>query len=304
MAKCTSANGDLEGLSKQTSVKGKMQRLALEWLRIKNERGDVPTSLRFLFYELEQQGKVSKRTLKLDGTVGKRKPDQDLIAAVTVLRENGLIPWDWIVDESRSVHQWECDVSVYHYVAQSVERATIDPWIVAKRPVLITESRGIGGILARGIARQYVVSVAATGGMCAGFLVTKVAPLLEDEETLVLYVGDDDLAGNDIEANSRRVLEHHTGRTFTDDNWQRLALTEEQRDYFERRGIKPIKKKDNRHKSGKAHLAYEAEALGQGTIIQIVRTRLDELLPEPLARVQERENNEQAAVLKLLKRNL
>jgi hypothetical protein len=44
------------------------------------------------------------------------------------------------------------------------------------------------------------------------------------------------------------------------------------------------------------HEAYETEVLGQQVIVQLVRDRLDDLLPEPLDDVQEREADGQAAV--------
>jgi hypothetical protein len=290
-----------ELLSKPTSVKGKIQRIALEYLREKEARDEVPTSIRFLFYELEQLGKTSKRNIKLDGTEGKRKGDADLISAVTWLRVNGLIPWDWLADESRSVHAWECAPSVNEYILREIRRASIDPWARAElKPFLLTESRGIAGILSRGIAQEYLVPCAGTGGMCHGFLRTKVARYLKDEDTVVGYIGDDDLAGNDIEDNARRVLEHATGRTFTDDTWIRLAVTADQQADFKARGIKPIRKKDNRHKNGKPHWAYEAEALGQGVLVGIVRDWLDELLPETLKRVHEHETRQRAKIIKLL----
>ena len=46
--------------------------------------------------------------------------------------------------------------------------------------------------------------------------------------------------------------------------------------------------------------AYEVEALGQGVVTAIVRDVLDQLLPEPLERVQVREADGRAAMLRHL----
>jgi hypothetical protein len=289
-------------LSKPDSVKGKIQRIALAYIREKESRGEIPTAIRFLFYELSQQGHVSKRCTKLDGTPGKRKADQDLICAVTVLREEGLIPWDWIVDESRKVHGHSGSATVAKDLINCLNIAHIDPWLGGKRPVIVTESRGVGGVVDRTLGEPYVINTCATGGMCHGFIVNEVAPLVEDEDTVVGYIGDDDLAGGHIEGHTKSVLEHHTGRIFTDETWVRLAVTEEQREEFKRRGIDPIRKKDKRHKGGKPHWAYEAEALGQGVLIGIVRDFLDSLLLEPIKSVHEREIEERAKLIKLLNR--
>ena len=55
-------------------------------------------------------------------------------------------------------------------------------------------------------------------------------------------------------------------------------------------------KRDGRRKDGRTHEAWEAEALGQGPITEIIRRRLNRLLPEPLAGVLEREARERAEV--------
>jgi len=42
------------------------------------------------------------------------------------LRELGLVPWSWILDESRDVTTWRYATSVYEYeyVVETVERAS------------------------------------------------------------------------------------------------------------------------------------------------------------------------------------
>ena len=50
-----------------------------------------------------------------------------------------------------------------------------------------------------------------------------------------------------------------------------------------------IIKRDRRYKDGRPHEAVETEAISQRVLIDILRDWLDALLPEPLTRVQERE---------------
>jgi hypothetical protein len=47
---------------------------------------------------------IPKVYRKPDGTERKRTPGQDISDAVNVLREAGLVPWGWIVDETRTLH--------------------------------------------------------------------------------------------------------------------------------------------------------------------------------------------------------
>jgi hypothetical protein len=110
----------------------------------------------------------------------------------------------------------------------------------------------------------------------------------------VLYLGDFDLAGGDIEANTHRVLEREIGGKLA---WERLALTREQvRD----NGLPVIIKHDRRFKDGGAHEAVETEALSQGVIVRIVRQRLDALLPMPLDDFLAREARQRAGLRRLL----
>jgi len=65
--------------------------------------GDLPTSNRFLFYELVQRGILDKTKTRQTG----RGADQNLSDASKWLRDEGLVPWGWIVDETRSLTEWD-----------------------------------------------------------------------------------------------------------------------------------------------------------------------------------------------------
>ena len=94
----------------------------------------------------------------------------------------------------------------------------------------------------------------------------------------MLYFGDLDLAGDQIEANTRRVLEREIGGIL---QWQRLALTERQ---VTEHSLPTIVKRDCRYNDEHPHEAVETEALSQTVLVDILRRRLDALLPEPLPR--------------------
>ena len=51
------------------------------------------------------------------------------------------------------------------------------------------------------------------------------------------------------------------------------------------------------------HEAVETEAIGQGLLIEILRAWLEVRLPEPLARVQEREARQRRRIAALLTTN-
>jgi hypothetical protein len=126
-------NGLVEGLSAPSTKKGRLQRACLGLLREHEADGALPTSIRFLFYELEGRGIIPKVYRHPDGSARRRTPSQDVSDALTHLREAGVVPWDWLVDESRTLHSWA--------YAGSVQRRQV---MRKANPVLSGVVRGIG----------------------------------------------------------------------------------------------------------------------------------------------------------------
>jgi hypothetical protein len=253
----------------------------------------IPTSIRFLFYELVALKIIEKQASGVlrPGAVGQRRPDQDVIDAITDLRESGSIPWNAIVDETRSLDDYTGWPTVAEGLGAYLNVIELDPWRGAA-PLILTESRSLAGVL-RALMREYRVKIAPTNGQTNGFLRNDVAPKIR-AATPVLYLGDWDFSGGHIEANTRRVLERTIGRDLV---WERLALTETQVD-DPRLNLTVIDKYDRRTKT--THPSVETEALSQQVIVRIVRDRLTARLPEPLASVQEREEAERGRLRRLL----
>lgn len=244
--------------------------------------GTLPTSARFLFYELVARRIVSKHA------TGARRADQDAGSALTWLREKGLIPWEDVIDETRSLDDFTGAKSVTDWIRSVLEQACIDPWD-GDHPIILCESRSLAGVL-RSVAHEYRVQIASTNGQCAGFLHTEIGPRLYSRQR-VLYFGDLDFSGGHIEANTRRVLERKVATL----EWERLALTPQQ---AKRYRLTAIQKYDARTK--RYHPAIETEALSQAVIVDLLRRRLDFLIPKPLSRVQEQERREQRRMRRIL----
>ena len=137
------------------------------------------------------------------------------------------------------------------------------------------------------LAAEYAVKLAPTNGQAGGFLHTDIAPVLQPADR-VLYIGDFDWCGHQIENNTRSVLERLVGG---DLNWTRIALTAEQVEQYNL-ADKQILKADHRYKPVRHYPAVETEALKQHVVVQIIRDALDAELPAPLDRVREREARE------------
>jgi hypothetical protein len=264
-------------------------RTALRELLTEHERdGAQPTSARFLFYELVQRGIISKERK----TRGGRRPDQNMNEALTDLREHGDVPWEWIVDETRSLDDYRGASTLRKWMLEALPQARLDPWVVMRRSFLPRAARWAGVL--RELVLDYAVLIAATNGQCGGFLHTRIAPIVQPGQR-ILYLGDLDLSGGQIEANTRRVLEREAGELA----WERLALTREE---VERYGLPTIEKHDRRYNDGHPHEAVETEALSQVIIVEIVRNRLEQLLPEPLGYVHERASQQRAVIQRALHR--
>jgi hypothetical protein len=262
------------------SKTGRLRAALLGLLDEHEHDGALPTSARFLFYELVQRGVITKTA------TGARRPDQDMADALTGLREDGQVPWNWIVDETRSVDAIPVAATITAWMTGMLEEARLDPWQGDPAPLVLTESRSLAGVL-RATAYQYAVPIASTNGQCGGFLHTQVAPSLAPGQQII-YLGDLDLAGSQIEANTRAVLEQYTGPL----RWERLAVTAAQVAEF---GLLVITKRDRRYRDGgRLHEAVETEALSQSALTAMLTAHLDGLLPGPLENVLEREDAQRA----------
>jgi hypothetical protein len=294
---------DSDGLSPPDTKAGRLQRACLALLREHEHDGTIPTNGRFVFYELEQRGLVPKHYLDAVGKQRVRTPAQDISDATMRLRELGLVPWWWILDESRNVSEWRYAASVYEYVVEAAEDARIDCWAGEPPPLVVCEARATRGVLER-VTAEYLAPITATGGQCGGHLVNEVVPRLKGNERKVLYLGDCEERGpgDQIEANTRRYIEDHAGRTFTDETWIKVALTAEQVARNPRLRRLAIDKVDNRYRPPRPYRAVECEAVGQAVLERMLRTVLDRLLPEPLDRVRVREQRQRARMRAALRR--
>jgi hypothetical protein len=270
---------------------GKLRRVVFDLLKEHEAAGDdgLPTNARFLVYELIQRLVIAKHGKQK----GARRTDQNVHDALTDLREAGLVPWDWIVDETRSLDDYTGWPTIKEAAMSSARYARLDPWKGRKR-LLLMESRSLAGVT-RKLARQYRAMIAATNGQVGGFLHTDIAPILKPGDP-VLYAGDYDHQGGQIEDNTRRVLEQIIGGEL---DWKRIALTAQQVERYGLQGLE-IMKPDRRYNPPRHHPAIECEALKQEVFVQIVRDALDAELPEPLDRVLERERRQRRQVERLL----
>lgn len=143
----TERNKMTRGVKAGTINRSEVMRQAVLMLyAIHKDEGTIPTSARFLFYELVAREIIEKGGLK-------KRPDQEVINALTQLRKSGQIPWDGIVDETRSIEDYRGAVSIADGVADRIRYIHLDPWH-GSAPMILCESRSLVGAL-RNVAQRY-----------------------------------------------------------------------------------------------------------------------------------------------------
>jgi hypothetical protein len=243
---------------------GRMRREVMRRYLEHVQKNEIPTSGRFIFYELEHDGVVKKGELTASGK--QKRVDAPVINALTWLRDEEYIPWDHIVDETRDVIEAFHYPTVREHMASVLERATVSIWHPEPAPFVICESRSIRGAISR-TCSEFQVPLAAVNGNCKGFIKTKLRAEVESSSIQqVLYLGDWDYAGKYIQANTKTYLEEALGYGL---EWERVALTQGQ---VEDRHLPSIIKKDGRE-------AWECETLGQGLIVELLTEHLEKLMP-------------------------
>jgi hypothetical protein len=152
---------------------------------------------------------------------------QRVYRLLKLAREQGDIPWEWIVDETRALERtstWANPAAYARAVARSYRR---DFW--NQQPVCCevwSEKGTVRGVLAP-VLDQYAVGFRVMHGFSSATSVYDVAQSGDDKDLIALYVGDFDPSGlfmseEDLPA---RLFEYGAGENVT---LKRIALTREQ----------------------------------------------------------------------------
>ena len=110
-------------------------------------------------------------------------------------RERGIIPWDWIVDETRSVERvstWSNPAEYAECVARSYRR---DFWDQQPHRIQVWSEKGtVRGVLAP-ILDEYAVGFLPVHGFSSATAAHDIAEDDDGRDLVVLYVGDYDPSG-------------------------------------------------------------------------------------------------------------
>ena len=173
-----------------------------------------PAPVRAVCYKLFTQGIIAGMT-KLE--------TNKVSAQLTWARENGVIPWEWIVDETREaerVSAWEDPAAYFQTVRRSYRR---DRWTNQSNWIEVWSEKGtIRGTLAP-VLNTYGITFRVMHGYGSATAVHEAATesLASSKRLTVLYVGDWDPSGMQMTEELQERLDEYGGAV----DLIRLALT-------------------------------------------------------------------------------
>jgi hypothetical protein len=264
-------------------------------------------TLRQLYYALVSISAI----LKTEAGYGK------LRRVIVALREDGTIPWDWLVDHTRSVfavRTWDGIEGLLTDSATLYRRDLMRQQDVAIQ--LWAESDSIGSVITQVADRYTIPTFIGRGYSARGYLWSAARDAVAAHEAgktvVILHVGDFDPSGVDIFRDVEETLRIYATAVLVGrpasyvrqlenrDHWthwlefERLALTQEQVDEY---GLpsRPPKASDVRTAKFTGSGAVEVEALPVEALLAIVEQAIvewidpGELQVAKLAEASERE---------------
>lgn len=188
-----------------------------------------PASVRHVYYRAVASGLIEK------SNAGYQKVQRQLL----LLRREGRLPYDWIEDNARRAHYPLVEFSpesALRYSARSYRR---DPWQDPGSPKveIWCESESIAGVLMP-LKDRYAVPIFPIKGQSSETFAYEAARSYTGENVIVLYAGDYDPDGLQIDAHLEGKL-----RRFADPaveiDFRRLAITTEQARALQSLGSRP-----------------------------------------------------------------
>lgn len=148
-----------------------------------------PATVRGVCYQLFVNGRVIP-------DMSKNTTDK-VSRALTTARERNMVPWEWIVDETREIDHrpgWEDPIAYMQTVKHSYRK---DLWAMQPERVIVVSEKGtVGGVL-RPIIREYGVPLGIYHGFGSATALNDLAAwtVADERPATILYVGDHDPSG-------------------------------------------------------------------------------------------------------------
>jgi hypothetical protein len=255
--------------------------------------GQRPMTVRQVFYQAEVRGLVEK------AETGYAKVQR----ALMVLRGMKVVPYSWIVDNTR----WQRKPTTYDGVEEMLEAAASSyrraVWTSRRdRLEVWIEKDALAGVIVPVTAEYDVPLLVARGYSSASFVYSAAQDIGEDAKrgltTYVYHLGDYDPSGQDAARDIEAKLQQYAPAGAFE--FEQLAVTPEQiRDY--QLPTRPTKQTDSRAK-GFSPVSVELDALPPDVLRGLVRDTIESHLPAGhMANLRFVEEEERKGLARLLR---
>ena len=255
---------------------------------------DNPQSIRHLYYRLLDP--------RLEEPIIKTQAEYDnLVHRLKVMREAGRIPYSWITDNTRRGYHVSTFDNLNDFARQVASLYRSNLWGEAGTYCEVwCESRSLAGVL-QGDCNELAVSLYPCGGFASLSFIYESAMFMakrsNGRQCHIYYIGDYDPAGllidRDLESKLRSFLQDSFPLTF-----ERVAVNHEQIQSF---NLPTKPRKDNERRRPDILKTVEAEAIPVGVMRDMVRSKVEALLPpDALAIAREVEREEKRNILQRL----
>ena len=209
-----------------------------------------------------------------------RNDMQKVYRLLTIAREQNLIPWEWIVDETRElerVESWDDPADYVDTVSRGYRK---DFWLQQPKQVEVWSEKGtVRGVL-QPIFDKYAIGFRAVHGFSSATLAHDIATNDSDRPLVILYVGDLDPSG--MYMSQADLPDRFARYGGADIELKRIALTSDQ---VTRLPSFPAKRKDPRYRWFVEHYGrtcWELDALDPNDLRTIVEKAIKKEI-EPVA---------------------
>ena len=221
----------------------------------------TPMTVRQVFYQLEVLGFVEK------SENGYRQAAKQLVA----MRKGGVLPYNFIADETRYVHKPDTHQNLQTYMDLSIQTYRRALWL--NQPVNVEiwiEKRALIGVVSD-ITGEYDVPLYPCGGYPSLSFISGAAEFIKASQkpVFIYYFGDHDPTGKDIPRSIQETLtdlgaEYH---------FEQMAVTEEQISEWDL-PTRPTKKTDSRSRDWQGD-SVELDAIPPQTLKNLVRSCIE-----------------------------
>jgi hypothetical protein len=232
-----------------------------------------PQSVRHVFYRMTDP--------RLPEPVEKTEAGYSRVQARLVqLRRNARVPYEWVIDSSRSGLPVATSPDAGSWLASYAQSFRSDPWALTDYYCQVwCESRSLAGVLAN-VCDELAVGLFPSAGFSSMSFAFETAQIIKSEyigrNVIIFYIGDYDPAGVLIDvALERELREHLSG--IDELRFERLAITKQQIAKY-KLPTKPRKPGDRRALEVRA--TVEAEAMPAETMVKLLRDQVLRVLPK------------------------